>query len=242
MIIKFDDIKHESSESAPLPERIDTGKTIITKPELIKEYLRLTDRESKKENTAAERLRLHRLKKYGDNAAGQNKMHAKKANLPSKSITLRQLDNNPITQTPQQADQVIDDIYNGLTFIEACEKNDIKPKYFFGYIEDSRNIEKKIKFLDARVCLAEYYLHRRELLERDLLSGRIDSSTYSTLANDYKYLAGKLAPLAYGDKIQLDAQINKQTTLEVLNTDKIKALSDMISGTIDADFEEISEK
>ena len=73
--------------------------------------------------------------------------------------------------------------------------------------------------------MAEYYLSRREYLEEDLRNNKIDSSTYSTLANDYKYLAGKLAPLAYGDKIQLDAQINKTQTYELINSDKVKQLN-----------------
>ena len=107
--------------------------------------------------------------------------------------------------------------------------------------ENNENIKEKQKYLSARCCLAEYYLYRRESLERDLLSGKIDSSTYSTLANDYKYLAGKLAPLAYGEKIQLDAQIVKADLTESINADKIKQLNNLLqSNIIDAEFTEES--
>ena len=72
-----------------------------------------------------------------------------------------------------------------------------------------------------------------------MLSGRIDSSTYSTLANDYKYLAGKLAPLAYGEKIQLDAQIVKADVTESISSEKIKQLNNLLqSNIIDAEYSE----
>ena len=80
--------------------------------------------------------------------------------------------------------------------------------------------------------MAEWYLERRESLEKDLRANKIDSSTYSTLANDYKYLAGKLAPLAYGDKIQLDAQIVKADLTESINADKIKQLNSLLNANI----------
>ena len=60
-------------------------------------------------------------------------------------------------------------------------------------------------------------------------SGKIDTSTYSVLSSDYKYLAGKLAPLAYGEKIQLDAYIAKDTRVEVISPEKIKELNSLLS-------------
>ena len=89
--------------------------------------------------------------------------------------------------------------------------------------------------------MAEWYLEKRERLENDLKSGRIDSSTYSTLANDYKYLAGKLAPLSYGEKIQLDAQIVKADIAENISSEKIKQLNNLLqSNIIDAEYSEKS--
>lgn len=237
-IIKFEDMKKQT-ESAELPDRIDTGKAILTDSALIAKYSELEKKfKSSEKMTVKEQLQRGRLKKYGDNATGKNKL-VDIPNKPSRDITLEQANNNPITPTNERFAQVTESVFNGKEFITACKENDIKPKDFLNWIERPENQKEKIKFYNARICLAEYYLHRRETLENDLLSGRIDTSTYSTLANDYKYLAAKLHPAAYGDKIQLDAQINKQNTVEIINGDKIKELNNLLNADIiDADFTE----
>lgn len=231
----------ESKESDQLPERIDTGKAILTDSALIAKYKELEQKEKASIATVKESRQYYRLKKYGDNANAKNKLLQSPNNRPTKDITLKQANNNPLTPTTERFTQVIEDIFNGMEFITACKNNDIRPKDFYLFIERPENQKEKIKFLNARCCLAEYYLHRRETLENDLLSGRIDTSTYSTLANDYKYLAGKLHPAAYGDKIQLDAHIKQQNTVELINGDKIKELNNLLNDDIiDADFTEDS--
>ena len=225
------------AESQPLPERIDTGKATLTKPELIKAYKEL---ESKKENkeqmTVAEQLRFGRLKKYGDNCQGQNKV-IKAPNKTTLHLDIAKLNKAPQEITREKAEQIIDCINDGLTMIQACEKNTTRPKQFLSFIDKPENQDIKQAYYNSRILLAEWYLEKRERLEKDLRTNQIDSATYSTLANDYKYLAGKLAPLAYGDKITLDAQINKAHTLEVINGDKIKELNSLInSNIIDADY------
>lgn len=238
--IDFSNVKKQT-ESEPLPDRIDTGRAIITNPELIAKYKELEKKQKRNENTAAERLRFNRLKKYGDKATGQNKILQEPSNRPTQVITLEKANKTPITPTNERLAAVTEDVYNGLNIIEACKKNDIRPKDFFNWIEQPENLEQKKKYFNARICLAEYYLYKRESLEKDLLNGRIDSSTYSTLANDYKYLAGKLAPLAYGEKIQLDAQIIKADISEGINSEKIKQLNNLLqSNIIDAEFSENS--
>lgn len=232
------EISIKKAESQPLPKRIDTGKATITKPELIKKYLELEPKEKRKELTVKESRQYYRLKKNGDNAPAQNKL-TDCPNRPTKTLDLAKLNKNPHTTTKEDIQKVIDSIYNGIHFIKACEINNVKPKDFFNMIDRPEFSEEKNQFYIARCCLAEYYLSRREYLEEDLRSNKIDSSTYSTLANDYKYLAGKLAPLAYGDKIQLDAQINKTQTYELINSDKVKQLNSLLNpDIIDADFEE----
>lgn len=241
--IDFSSIKNSESsrESECLPERIDTGKATITNPALIAKYKELEEKERTSTRTVKESRQYYRLKKYGDKANAQNKLTQSKENRPTQIITLEKANKNPITPTNERLAQVSENVFNGLNVIEACKQLDIKPKDFFKWIELPENIEEKQKYFSARCCLAEYYLYRRESLEKDLLSGRIDSSTYNTLANDYKYLAGKLAPLAYGDKIQLDAQIIKADITDTINSEKIKQLNTLLqSSIIDADFVEES--
>jgi len=232
------EISIKQAESQPLPSRIDTGKATITKPELIKAYFELQERKDKKELNVAEQKRLGRLKKYGDNAPAQNKITGLQPST-SKSVSLAKLNKNPLNMTRDKAETIIELINNGETFIQSCKKESIKPKDFLEFLEKDNNLDLKKKYFSARILLAEWYLDRREQLEKELRENRIDSSTYSTLANDYKYLAGKLAPLAYGDKIQLDAQINKTQTYELINSDKVKQLNSLLNpDIIDAEFEE----
>lgn len=238
--IDFSNIKKQT-ESEPLPDRIDTGKATITNPALIAKYKELEEKEKAGSGTVKESRQYYRLKKFGDNASAKNKLIQEATNRPTQIMTLEKANKNPITPTKERLAQVSESVFNGLNVIDACKEHDIKPKDFFKWIELPENLEEKKKYYSARCCLAEYYLYRRESLERDLLSGKIDSSTYSTLANDYKYLAGKLAPLAYGDKIQLDAQIVKADITENISSEKIKQLNNLLqSNIIDAEFSENS--
>lgn len=227
----------ESPRESAQPERIDTGKTTITKPDLIKAYTELKEKKDSGVATVAEQLRLGRLKKYGDNAQGQNVI-TRKENRPTKRVDIAQLNKAPQEINREKAEQIIDLINDGLTMIQACEKCTTRPKQFLSFIDKPDNQDIKQAYYNSRVLLAEWYLEKRERLEKDLRANLIDSSTYSTLANDYKYLAGKLAPLAYGDKITLDANINKAHTLEVISSDKIKELNSLInSNIIDCDYQ-----
>lgn len=233
------EISIKQAESQPLPSRIDTGKAIITKPELIKAYKDFENAyKEKKPLTVAEQLRFGRLKKYGDNSQSLNKF-TKCPNKPTQHLDIAKLNKAPLNITEEKALKIIDNINDGLTFIQSCEKESIKPKDFLKYIDEPNNQEIKQAYYNSRILLAEWYLERRERLEKDLRTNQIDSATYSTLANDYKYLAGKLAPLAYGDKIQLDAQINKTQTYELINSDKVKQLNSLLNPeVIDAEYKE----
>lgn len=235
----------KQSESAELPSRIDTGKATITKPELIKAYKQAESAVENKQGSIKNKFHLHNLKTQGDNCKNQNKL-IKPENKPSQELTLAKLNKAPLNITPCKANQIIENIYNGDAFIQACKKEDISPKDFIEYLDyesgintitkqpltsDEINAKKELKrrFMNSRVLLAEWYLNRREELEQDLKSGKIDTSTYSVLSSDYKYLAGKLAPLAYGEKIQLDAYIAKDARVEVISPEKIKELNSLLS-------------
>ena len=229
-IIDFSKIQKQTESAAPA-ESVQIPQN-LTKPELIAKFIELSEKEKRHENTAAERLRLHRLKKYGDKATGQNKITGEHTNTPSKQISLEKLNKSPLTINRAKAQEIIEHINDGCTMIKACEITSIRPKDFLCFIDNIENKDLKNLYYNARVTLAEWYLEKRERLENDLKSGRIDCSTYSTLANDYKYLAGKLAPLAYGDKIQLDAQIVKADLTESINADKIKQLNSLLNANI----------
>lgn len=217
-----------------LPDKLDTGKTIITDPRCIKEYIDLSN---KKDLTIAETRRKCRIKKYGDKAYGKHKM----AGFENHPTQVKPLSKIADTSKDEEYNiiPIIEEVEEGMNPIEACEKYNIKPRYFFKILDRAENEEYKVRFINARITLAEYYMYRRERLEKDLLEGKIDTPTYSALSSDYKYLAGKLAPLAYGDKIQFEANVKKSNTFEVINSDKVKELNNLLtSNIVDAEFEE----
>lgn len=220
-----------------LPKEIDLGDKKITNPKIIEEYERLKEKKEDGTIKAKEILRLSRIKKQGDEMKYQQVLE-KKRNTPTRCSSLKDMNNIKIKQREEKIPLIIDDIYGGMNMIEACEKHDIKPRFFLSTLEKEEFRELKEQFINARISLAEYYLYRRERLEKDLLDKKIDTTTYSALSQDYKFLAGKLAPLAYGDKIQFDAQINRHNTVEVINSDKVMELNRLLtSNIVDAEFE-----
>ena len=234
MVVNIDFSKNESKanpvtekESRPTPESYG-----ITKPELKKAFKELEEKEKgDKPRTVAESRRFYRLKKYGDST--QN-LASITGNKPTKPRDLAKMNQAPNDAKPDIIQKIIDSIYNGNTFLKACEEYSIKPKEFYREIEKQENFALKKDFLSARCLLAEYYLQRREDLEKDLKSGRIDPSTYTCLSSDYKYLAGKLAPLAYGDKIRIESDIYTHAETSV-DSSKIAEINKMI---IDASYTE----
>lgn len=176
----------------------------ITNPRLRAAFARLEKKEKTGTATIKESRQYHRLKKHGDNITNPAAITGSKPTPAAPLAKLNEMNGTPNASTAQK---IVDEINNGLTVIQACERLNIAPKTFFKIIDDPQNLQVKIEFMRARCLLAEYYIDRRERLESDLKAGRIDPSTYSCLSADYKYLAAKLAPLAYGDKIQLDAVI-----------------------------------
>lgn len=231
------DIK-QPEKPKKLPTEIDLGDKKITNPTIIKEYERLQQKKADGTIKANEKLRLSRIKKQGDDMKYIQVLQRPK-NKATRCSTLKSMNNLPVKQDEEKLSLIIDDIFDGMTMIEACDKYDIKPRFFMSMLEKEENRELKEQFLNARITLAEYYLYRREKLEKDLLDKKIDTTTYSALSQDYKFLAGKLAPLAYGDKIQFDAQINRKNTVEVINSDKVLELNKLLtSSIIDAEFEE----
>lgn len=115
-----------------------------------------------------------------------------------------------LNETPQDPDYIDDD--------EVCR------------IYDTLD-ELKSEFVRARCIFAEFCLYKREMLENQLLNGEIDSATYATLANDYKYLAAKFAPSMYGDRISIESTITQKTT-SMPSMDKVQELNALINNNL----------
>lgn len=216
MVVNIE-FKNESTQEKP---KRGKPNPVLHDSQIKAAFDKLQEKKDKHQLTVAEYRRYQRIKRQGDQALNKASITG---NKPSKPIDLTTINQNDTTPTQYKVQSVIDKVYNGANVIEACNQSNISPRKFYEFLEDSQNFELKRQFFSARCLLAEFYLARREQLENDLKNGRIDPSTYSCLSADYKYLAGKLAPLAYGDKIQLDATVERidsapsQTKLEQLN-------------------------
>lgn len=132
--------------------------------------------------------------------------------------------------TRNQIEVVLDVMENfGIPFIESCQKCGLNPASILKALDRIDNIDLLQRYYSARVLLAEWYLDRREILEKQLLNGDIDVTTYQALAGDYMKLAAKLAPLAYGDKITFEAN-NNNVRLSV-DAEAIQRLNNLINST-----------
>lgn len=245
------EIKKKSDNVINFPQGdqiTDRNGNPITRPEVIAEYKRIKAIPHK-ERTAKEGIRLNNILKHGDKSPNKNKMRQAN-NMPRKPKTktpsLAELNNTPDQNAPINIiAQVTDAIYNGINPIQACINLNIKPRKFYEELEKSQNLSLKNEYYHARECYAEFCLHRRELLELQLLSGEIDSSTYRTLADDYKFLASKFYPKVYGDKINIESNV-ATTVTHTVDNERIMQLNQMLSGglledkrAVDAEFEEL---
>ncbi len=191
--------------------------------------------------TTKDKMRLNKIKRDGDHCRAQNKFKLC-SNNPEPIVELEDLNNAAELKTEAQAHQVINSIYSGKLPIEAMNEAGISPKSFYRFLRRGENTVLRSEFLNAREVFAEYCLFKRQLLEEQLLRGVIDSSTYTTLAADYKYLAAKFHPAAYGDKLKLETDVKHTARLEVSQT-RVKALNALLSGnllenqTVTADYE-----
>lgn len=130
--------------------------------------------------------------------------------------------------TRKQLTVVIETMENfGEPFIQACKMCGFSPSRVLCALDKIDNIDLLQRYYSARVLLAEWYLDRRELLEKQLLNGDIDVATYQALAGDYMKLASKLAPLAYGDKIAFE--VNNNNVKLSVDANAIKHLNDLIN-------------
>lgn len=252
-------------------ERIDGNGQPITDSRVLAEIERLESipKESRKakENIRLRGLLKNGNNAKNKNILTREaKKHASGRKPSPENTTLEELnqekphkDKTPILETVKA---IIDSVYNGINPIKAIKDSPLTPRQFYNLldgnikgqeklftIEELEEIkQKKINFEEikkeftrARAIFAEFCLFKREELESQLLAGEIDCSTYSTLSNDYKYLAGKFAPAIYGDKISIDTTTTHNVNHSI-NAEQVKSLNALLNKglePIDAQFEEI---
>lgn len=234
----------------PVTEEViaDRNGNQITRPEVIAEFKRIKAI-PQKQRTAAEGIRLNNILKFGDKCPNKNimrRIHSPKPQKPKPEPTLAELNTQEVTPQPDNIiERVTNQIYKGVNPIQACINESIKPRQFYGELEKTTNSFLKSEYYHARECYAEFCLHRREQLELQLLAGEIDSATYRTLSDDYKFLASKFYPKVYGDRISVEST-GSTTVTHTIDNNKISQLNKMLNGglledksAIDVEYEEV---
>lgn len=234
----------ESKDSAVV---LDKQGRPITSPELLEEIKRI---ESAEVVTVKDKLRLHAIKKHGEDIRPQSRAKATIKNTPEK-IKLDSfadvMETTPTDNTnpdPDALDMVINYIQEGSEEITACKKANIKYNKFKKEIEKAENEEKRKKYIFARENLGAFYIYKVHELQEKYLKGQIDNSMYVCLSRDFLKLAEIYNPNQYGNKITVDQNHKTEVTHNV-NAEQIKNLNSLLnalpSPTIDADFEEVDQ-
>lgn len=130
-------------------QRIDSYGRPITRPEVLAEIARI-EALPKEKITAAERMRLHNLKKDGDFAKNKNKCRHSTPKQPAQT-TLAEL-NNPETagggNTIAQIREIIEKVYNGTNPISAIKESQLTPRRFYNYLDGNLKTTELRKAID----------------------------------------------------------------------------------------------
>lgn len=137
------------------PQRIDKHGRPITRPDVLAEISRI-EALTQKNRTAAERMRLHNLKKDGDFAKNKNKCRHSAHKKPEQ-ITLAELNTNATENsgnTIAQIREVIEKVYNGTNPITAIRESQLTPRRFYNYLDGN------LKNADLRKLILEIQLEQ----------------------------------------------------------------------------------
>lgn len=252
MLIKFDEIpkaKEKKSRAVVEPrdedgDYLDKNGNKILNP-LVRSELERIIAIPHKDRTPKDNIRLAAIRRDGDNVRNKNKFKQVTPTTPDPT-TLAELNRPAGQMSAQAAQEVIDRMYLGESPIQAIKNCNYTPKSFFCFLDEEEkkgNFSLKSSYFLARECLAEFYLYKRDLYEKQLLCGEIDSSTYSAVASDIKYLASKLFPRVYGDRVTIDTNVRGAVGVEA-SPEKIQRLNALLSGgqlpppVVDVEFSE----
>jgi hypothetical protein len=207
--------------------------------------------------TAKDKMRMNRLQKYGDLAIAKNKTCEPKPkskpagqqiNLSTKTeTTVAQLDKviddlfkglNPFDTLKKynistrafysylKSPKINKEYYN---YIKEDYKERFNLEDITNDFENGINQENAFCFLfqQSREVFAESCFSRLLKLSEQLEHGEIDSSTYSAITYNLRWIMGKLFPAAYSEKIAVNQEV-KTTTNQEVNIEKIKELATLI--------------
>lgn len=233
-------------------KRIDKSGNPITDSAVLAEIERIEQKQANREYvTAKEKINLAKLLKYGDKATNRNRL-----TKPEKAKPAGQLVNLATDKeiTVAQIDEVISDIFQGISPAESLAKHNMSPRSFYTHLKSPsinqayndyiKDKQKElyglddVKYLDSSSTLLEVFKNAREVyseycfgqlvsLGEQLKKGEIDYSSYNAITNNLKWIMSKLFPAQYAEKIAVAQDVRIQNKQEI-NLDKVKELAALI--------------
>ena len=140
----------------------------------------------------------------------------------------------PSKYDPSVAEAVLDAVGSGQSLMKACAGPDMPAlrTWFYWVSEDSALAA---SYVHARRANAEYMASL--VLDTALSCTNEDANSAKVQIAAYQWLAGKMAPKVYGDKLEVD--VSHKITLESLITDAFKQLKSEPPPAVDAEFTEL---
>lgn len=233
-------------------KRIDKSGNPITDPAVLAEIERIEQKQANREYvTAKEKINLAKLLKYGDKATNRNRLTKPEKTKPAGQLLNLATDKEI---TVSQIDEVIGDIFQGISPAESLAKHNMSPRSFYthlkspsinqaynNYIKDKQkelyNLD-DVKYTDSSSALLEVFSRAREVyaesclgqlteLSKQLRAGQIDSSSYNAITYNLRWIMSKLFPAQYAEKIAVAQDVRIQNKQE-LNLEKVKELAALI--------------
>ncbi|MBQ0113332.1 MAG: hypothetical protein KBT03_09405 [Bacteroidales bacterium] len=132
--------------------------------------------------------------------------------------------------------RVIKEIKTGISPYQACINKRILPDEFFKMAKTSPHLQKELD--EAREVYAESQVARLEKLSMQLEHNKIDTSTYTSVTNNIKWLVEKLFPTLYGNKTKVETSVTHN--LEI-SQDKLRELNDLLRGNkpLEVEYQEV---
>lgn len=117
----------------------------------------------------------------------------------------------------EHADEIFEDIINGLKLKEIAEKYGVKSTQFYNFLASK---EFSARAREAQLISADQYANMAEEILKNAERDGIEMQRARELAHHYRWMAGKRAPKKYGDSLKLDQTVtNVPVIIDMKNDD-----------------------
>ena len=133
----------------------------------------------------------------------------KRSNYSNIIATQYKIQASPLSKP--QRDSVILAIINGTSVNQWCKDNSVNQAHVYATIERDPDFERLYE--RAREFQAETFADRIADIAEQALRGDVDPQAARVAIDAQKWIVSKLLPKKYGDRTQVDVNVNKKMTL-----------------------------